>query len=43
MRSSSVATPETGSDNPVPRLSNRIRRENEARRLKNAAVSGAAQ
>ena len=32
MRSSSVGAPTTGSDSPVPRLSNRIKRANEAMR-----------
>ena len=42
MRSSSVGNPSvgTGSDRPVPRLSNRISRENEARRSRNLASPG---
>src|SRR6516162_10911972 len=43
IRSSSVATPATRSDRPVPRLSNRIRRENAARREKWCAHSGSSQ
>src|SRR4029450_1646977 len=42
MRSSSVGTPSvgTGSDRPVPRLSNRMSRANEARRSRNLASPG---
>src|SRR2546421_4670095 len=37
MRSSSVGTPADGSDSPVPRLSNKIRRLNDANRRKKRA------
>src|SRR5689334_9911203 len=37
IRSSSVAIPTSRSESPVPRLSNRISQENEARREKNCA------
>src|SRR4029453_9493498 len=42
MRSSSVGNPAvgTGSDRPVPRLSNRMSRANEARRSRNLASPG---
>ena len=45
MRSSSVGRSAiaTGSDSPVPRLSNRINRENDARRSKNRRACGSSQ
>ena len=43
MRCSRVGRCVTGSDSPVPRLSNRISRENEASRLRNRANDGSFQ
>ena len=43
IRSSIVGTPTTRSDMPVPRLSSRIRRENDARRRRYAAIAGSSQ
>ena len=42
MRSSSGAGAATGSESPVPRLSNRISRENEASLSRNLAMRGSA-
>ena len=43
MRTSRLGMSETRSERPVPRLSNRITRENEASRVKNRTSAGSSQ
>ena len=43
IRSSRAGTPTTGSESPVPRLSHRISRENDASRANNSGTIGISQ